>query len=72
MDSVLITQNPGHAIALLSGVRKKETNRSGIQTEVKLLDVVHDHIVTDFLKASLGPLAPALCKISGYVILADL
>jgi hypothetical protein len=28
-------------------------------------------IVTDFVKASLGALAPALCNNSGYVVLAD-
>jgi hypothetical protein len=32
---------------------------------------IHYYIVTDFLKASLGVLAPALCKNSGCVILAD-
>jgi hypothetical protein len=29
------------------------------------------NIVTDFLKTSLGALAPTLCNNSGYVILAD-
>jgi hypothetical protein len=44
MEPVLITQNPVHAIVLLSGFRKKETKRRGFQTEVKLLGVVLDHI----------------------------
>jgi hypothetical protein len=38
----LITENPVHAIALLSGVGKKGTKRRGFQTEVKLLDVARD------------------------------
>jgi hypothetical protein len=42
-----------------------------ISSEGLLIGLMHIYIVTDFLKASLGALAPTLCNNCGYVILAD-